>query len=116
MNWGKKKSTYTYFFFYFIAATADRTGNTKLAASESTATSSAIKETVVSDAVFKKALARRDLKFAYELALEANSKEKWEKLAMKAIAKSQLALSQNCLNHLAGTDILFLKIIVCQIK
>ena len=86
-----------------------------MAASGSTATSSAIKETVVPDAVFKKALARRDLKLAYELALEANSKEKWEKLAMKAIAKSQIAMSQNCLNHLAGTDILFLKIIVCQI-
>jgi hypothetical protein len=80
---------------------------------ESTATSLAVKETDVSDAVFKKALAKRDLTLAYELALEANSKNKWEKLATKAIAKSQLDLSQKCLNHLAGTDNLFLKIIVC---
>jgi hypothetical protein len=75
---------------------------------------SGITKTVVSDSIFKKALSKNDLKFAYELALQANSKEKWEKLAKKGMAKSQFDLSQNCLRHLAGTDILFLKsYIIC---
>ncbi|NWU71190.1 COPB2 protein, partial [Pterocles burchelli] len=48
---------------------------------------------------FELALQLGELKIAYQLAVEAESEQKWKQLAELAISKCQFALAQECLHH-----------------
>ncbi|KAG8135940.1 putative Coatomer subunit beta' protein [Naja naja] len=48
---------------------------------------------------FELALQLGELKIAYQLALEAESEQKWKQLAELAINKCQFGLAQECLHH-----------------
>ncbi|NXG89969.1 COPB2 protein, partial [Stercorarius parasiticus] len=48
---------------------------------------------------FELALQLGELKIAYQLAVEAESEQKWKQLAELAISKCQFGLAQECLHH-----------------
>ncbi|NWV58668.1 COPB2 protein, partial [Malurus elegans] len=48
---------------------------------------------------FELALQLGELKIAYQLAVEAESEQKWKQLAELAISKCQFSLAQECLHH-----------------
>ncbi|NXM99713.1 COPB2 protein, partial [Sylvia borin] len=48
---------------------------------------------------FELALQLGELKIAYQLAMEAESEQKWKQLAELAISKCQFGLAQECLHH-----------------
>ncbi|KAM9500244.1 coatomer subunit beta' isoform 2-T2 [Clarias gariepinus] len=48
---------------------------------------------------FELALQLGELKIGYQLAVEAESEQKWKQLAELAISKCQFALAQECLHH-----------------
>ncbi|KAJ8410925.1 hypothetical protein AAFF_G00188820 [Aldrovandia affinis] len=48
---------------------------------------------------FELALQQGELKIAYQLAVEAESEQKWKQLAELAIGKCQFRLAQECLHH-----------------